>query len=65
MRRHCVARLRCCVPAHDDLMVVVINSATLSPRVRAFHFADAQDWHANDAETSLMLAWCRTWCAPI
>ena len=42
--------------AHDDLMVVVINSATLSPRVRAFHFADAEDWHANDAETSLMLA---------
>jgi creatinine amidohydrolase len=24
--------------------------------VREFHFADAADWHANDAETSLMLA---------
>ena len=54
------APLRCALEMlradHDDLMVVVINSATLSPRVREFHFADAQDWHANDAETSLMLA---------
>jgi creatinine amidohydrolase len=24
--------------------------------VRQFHFADGDDWHANDAETSLMLA---------
>jgi creatinine amidohydrolase len=54
------APLRCALEmlraAHDDFMVTVINSATLSPRVRAFHFADAEDWHANDAETSLMLA---------
>ena len=54
------APLRCALEmlraVHDDLLVVVINSATLSPRVRAFHFADAEDWHANDAETSLMLA---------
>jgi creatinine amidohydrolase len=53
------APLRCALEMlraeHDDLMVVVINSATISPRVREFHFADAQDWHANDAETSLML----------
>jgi creatinine amidohydrolase len=28
----------------------------VSARVREFHFADAEDWHANDAETSLMLA---------
>jgi creatinine amidohydrolase len=41
---------------HDDLMVALINSATLSPRVRAAHFADAEDWHANAAETALMLA---------
>lgn len=54
------APLRCALEMlraeHDDLMVTVINSATLSPRVREFHFADAEDWHANDAETSLMLA---------
>ena len=54
------APLRCALEMlraeHDDLMVAVINSATLSERVRRFHFADADDWHANDAETSLMLA---------
>jgi creatinine amidohydrolase len=37
-------------------MVALFNSAELSGRVREFHFADADDWHANDAETSLMLA---------
>lgn len=40
----------------DDLMVAVFNSATISQRVRDAHFADGDDWHANDAETSLMLA---------
>lgn len=41
---------------HDDLMVALLNTATLSERVRQAHFADAADWHANDAETSLMMA---------
>jgi creatinine amidohydrolase len=54
------APLRCALEMlraeHDDLMVAVINTATLSERVRRFSFADAEDWHANDAETSLMLA---------
>lgn len=54
------APLRCALEMlradHDDLMVAVINSPDISPRVRDFHFADATDWHANDAETSLMLA---------
>jgi len=54
------APLRCALEMlraeFDDLMVAVINSATISARVRAFHFADGDDWHANDAETSLMLA---------
>ena len=54
------APLRCALEMlraeHDDLMVAVFNSATISPRVREFHFADGDDWHANDAETSLMLA---------
>jgi len=36
--------------------VALFNSATLSARVREAHFADGDDWHANDAETSLMLA---------
>ncbi len=54
------APLRCALEMlraeHDDLMVVVFNSATLSERVRKFHFADGNDWHANDAETSLMMS---------
>jgi creatinine amidohydrolase len=54
------APLRCALEMlraeHDDLMVALFNSGTLSPRVREFHFADGDDWHANDAETALMLA---------
>jgi creatinine amidohydrolase len=54
------APLRCALEMlrseHDDLMVAVFNTGTLSERVRAFHCADGEDWHANDAETSLMLA---------
>jgi len=38
------------------MMVALFNTGTLSARVRKAHFADAEDWHANDAETSLMLA---------
>jgi creatinine amidohydrolase len=36
-------------------MVRICNVAELSPRVGAEFFADAQDWHANAAETSLMM----------
>ncbi len=54
------APLRCALEMlraeHDELMVAVINSATISERVREKHFADAADWHANDAETALMQA---------
>jgi creatinine amidohydrolase len=54
------APLRCALELlrsdHDELMVALFNSANISPRVREVHFADAEDWHANDAETSLMLA---------
>jgi creatinine amidohydrolase len=54
------APLRCALEMlraeHDDMMVALFNSAMLSPRVRAVHFADGEDWHANAAETSLMLA---------
>ena len=54
------APLRCALEMlraeHDDLMVALFNSGTISARVREAHFSDAEDWHANDAETSLMLA---------
>ena len=54
------APLRCALEMlraeHDGFMVAVINSASISERVREKHFHDAQDWHANDAETSLMMA---------
>jgi creatinine amidohydrolase len=55
-----LAPLRCALEMlraeHDDLLVALVNTGTLSARVRARHFADADDWHANEAETSLMLA---------
>jgi len=54
------APLRCALEMlraeHDDMMIAVLNSATISQRVREAHFADGNDWHANAAETSLMLA---------
>jgi creatinine amidohydrolase len=54
------APLRCALEmlraAHDDLMVALVNTAELSARVRERHVHDAADWHANEAETSLMLA---------
>jgi creatinine amidohydrolase len=54
------APLRCALEMlraeHDGFMVAVINSASISERVRKQHFHDAEDWHANDAETSLMMA---------
>lgn len=54
------APLRCALEMlraeHDGFMVAVINSAEISQRVREQHFHDAEDWHANDAETSLMMA---------
>ncbi len=54
------APLRCALEMlraeHDDMMVALINSATISERVREKHFSDAGDWHANEAETALMQA---------
>ena len=54
------APLRCALEIlrsrHDGFMVTVINAAEVSPRVRRAFFADAADWHANAAETALMLA---------
>ncbi len=55
-----VSPLRCSLEMlraeHDDLMVALLGSATLSARVRERHFSDAADWHANAAETALMQA---------
>ncbi len=54
------APLRCALEMlraeHDDMMIALLNSGSISERVKEQHFHDAQDWHANDAETSLMLA---------
>lgn len=54
------APLRCALEMlraeHDALMVALINTPTISPRVREQHFTDAEDWHANAAETALMMA---------
>jgi creatinine amidohydrolase len=54
------APLRCALEIirsrYDDALVRIVNVAEISPRVRAEFFADAEDWHANAAETSLMLA---------
>lgn len=54
------APLRCALEMlraeHDELMVALINSASISERVRQAHFDDAEDWHANEAETALMMA---------
>jgi creatinine amidohydrolase len=40
----------------DDALVRICNIPEISPRVRAEFTGDADDWHANAAETSLMLA---------
>ena len=54
------APLRCALEmlraAHDDLMIALVNTPEISARVRKIHYADAEDWHANAAETALMQA---------
>jgi creatinine amidohydrolase len=54
------APLRCALEIlrskFDDIMVAIRNVGEVSARVRTEFFADAEDWHANAAETSLMLA---------
>jgi len=54
------APLRCALEIirsrFDDAMARVCNVAEISGRVRDEFFADAEDWHANAAETSLMMA---------
>lgn len=54
------APLRCALEMlraeYDDMKIALINSPDVSQRVRDRHYEDGEDWHANDAETSLMLA---------
>ncbi len=54
------APLRCALEIlrskFDDIMVAIRNVGEVSQRVRTEFFADAEDWHANAAETSLMLS---------
>ncbi len=54
------APLRCALEIirsrFEDAMVAIRGVAEISARVRAEFFADAADWHANAAETALMLA---------
>jgi creatinine amidohydrolase len=54
------APLRCALELlrsrHDHAMVAVLSLHEISARVKAAYGADAEDWHANAAETSLMLA---------
>ena len=41
---------------HPEMRVALRGLWEISPRVTAIYTADAQDWHANAAETSLMMA---------
>jgi len=54
------APLRCALEMlraeYDDMMIALINTPEISERVKQRHYHDADDWHANEAETSLMLA---------
>ncbi|MGB1091609.1 MAG: creatininase family protein [Oceanobacter sp.] len=54
------APLRCALEMlrakHDGFMVALVHTARISERVKQAHFKDADDWHANDAETALMMA---------
>lgn len=54
------APLRCALEVlrsrHDQAMVAVLDLHQISPRVREAYFADGEDWHANAAETALMMA---------
>ncbi len=62
------APLRCALEmlrsSYSDLMVALINTPEVSQRVRDVFFEDAQDWHANAAETALFLKHEPTWVRP-
>lgn len=53
------APLRCALEVlrsrHEDLMIAVLNTGSLTPRIARAFAADAADWHANAPETSVTL----------
>lgn len=53
------APLRCALEelraAFADLAVALIGTGTITPQIAREFCADAEDWHANDAETSLVM----------
>ncbi|AEM48444.1 Creatininase [Acidithiobacillus ferrivorans SS3] len=53
------APLRCALEIlrseFEDYMIGLIDTSRISPRIHDMHTKDGEDWHANDAETSLML----------
>ena len=59
------APLRCALEMlryeFKDLMVAVISTAGVSDRVHDRFFEDAADWHANAAETALLMAYRPDW----
>ena len=54
------APLRCALEmiraTYDNAMIALRSLAEISPRVREIYYADAADWHANQAETALLLS---------
>ena len=53
------ATIRCALDTlrcrYDDFMIATFNSGTLTPVIEAAFSTDGDDWHANAAETSLMM----------
>lgn len=41
---------------HPEMRIALRGLWEISPRIAALYTADSQDWHANSAETSLMMA---------
>jgi len=51
---HCALdTLRC---RYEGFMIALLNTAELTPAIAQTFASDAQDWHANAAETALMIA---------
>ncbi len=54
------AAVRCALDTmrcrYDDLMIAAFNDGDLSPEIEAAFTTDGDDWHANAAETSLMMS---------
>lgn len=55
-----VASIRCALDTlrcrYDDLMIAHFNDGDLTPIIAAAFSTDGDDWHANAAETSLMMS---------